>query len=225
MSRLIYILSRHRTQSRTFAYMIKSWYACSPLIWFGKTSEIFWIQTICKLWKQVVEREKERLALAYESLVISKNIMYRCWKWYLWRCFSCALAFAIRKNWCFACFLSHVQMFKLTKLSFLNSIRIWSGSELWQRFFKGERIQISLKVGHHRPASETPVNGVSLACRWRPTLNAGLVVLRISGGPVQYCHENLYFCDFSEGGGGLDPLSPSGSAHRTGQCIHLLRYT
>ena len=29
--------------------------------------------------------------------------------------------------------------------------------------FKGERIQISLKAGHHRPASETPLNGVSLA--------------------------------------------------------------
>ena len=51
-----------------------------PLLWFGKTSEIFWIQTIFKLWKQVVERERERLALAYESLVISKNIMYGCWK-------------------------------------------------------------------------------------------------------------------------------------------------
>ena len=47
-------------QSRTFAYMIDSWYACLPLIWFGMTSEIFWIQTICKLSKQVVERERER---------------------------------------------------------------------------------------------------------------------------------------------------------------------
>ena len=33
-------------------------------------------------------------------------------------------------------------------------------------FYKGERIQISLKAVHHRPASETPLNG--------PTLNAGL---------------------------------------------------
>ena len=33
-------------------------------------------------------------------------------------------------------------------------------------FFMGERIQIPLKAGHHRPASETP-------------LNAGLVALRI----------------------------------------------
>ena len=60
MSRLNYILSRHRTQSRTFAYIINSWYACLPLIWFGKTLEIFWIQTICKFWKQVRERERER---------------------------------------------------------------------------------------------------------------------------------------------------------------------
>ena len=44
-SRLNYILSRHRTQSRTFAYMVNSSYACLPLIWFG----------ICKLWKQVGE--------------------------------------------------------------------------------------------------------------------------------------------------------------------------
>ena len=83
------------TQSRTFAYMINSWDACLPLIWFGKTSEIFRIQTICKLWKQVVERERETQARAYKSLVISKNIMYRCWKWYgTWRCCSCASAFA-----------------------------------------------------------------------------------------------------------------------------------
>ena len=41
-------------------------------------------------------------------------------------------------------------------------------------FNNGKRIQIALKAGYHRPASET--------------------------------------CDFS-GGGGSDPLSPSGSAH------------
>ena len=33
-------------------------------------------------------------------------------------------------------------------------------------FFRGERIQLSLKAGHHRPASEAPfINGVSLGCR------------------------------------------------------------
>ena len=75
-----------------------------------------------------------------------------------------------------------------------------------------------------------------MAFPWRaddgPTLNAGFVVLRIPGDPVQYCEEILYFCDFSGGGGGggggggvRTPCPHSGSAHRTGQCIHLLRYT
>ena len=84
------------------------------------------------------ERERERLALAYESLLISKNIMYRCRKWYLEMLLArigfCTTKSDIRQYWCFACFLSHAQMFKLTKHSFLKSIRIWSGSELWQRF-------------------------------------------------------------------------------------------
>ena len=88
MSRLNYILSRHRRQSRTFAYMINSWYACLPLIWFGKTSEIFWIQTICKLWKQVEERERETIACKSRkiSCIGAENDT--------WRCLSCASAFA-----------------------------------------------------------------------------------------------------------------------------------
>ena len=52
-----------------------------PLIWFGKTSEILWIQTISRCERESErerERERERLALAYESLVISKNIMNGC---------------------------------------------------------------------------------------------------------------------------------------------------
>ena len=112
------------------------------------------------------ERERERLELAYESLVISKNIMYQCWKWYLEmllvRIGFCMTKSDIQQYWCFQ---FHGQMFKLTKHSFLNFIQIRSGSELFF-FFKGERIQISLKVGHHRPASETPWNGLSLAQRW-----------------------------------------------------------
>ena len=54
-------------------------------------------------------------------------------------------------------------------------------------------------------------------------LIAGLIALRNSGDPVQYCLEIQYFCDFSGGSG--PPVPPSGSAHGTGQCIHLLRYT
>ena len=51
--------------------------------------------------------------------------------------------------------------------------------------------------------------------RWRaddgPILNAGLFW---GSGPVLL--RNLIFCDFSEGGGRYDPLSPSGYAHAYG---------
>ena len=109
----------------------------------------WWRQrTICKLWKRVVERERERREREREReretsacTRISfnlKNIMYRCWKRYLEmllvRIGFCTTKSDIRQYWCFACFLSHAQMFKLTKHSNLKSIRIWSGSELWQRF-------------------------------------------------------------------------------------------
>ena len=70
-----------------------------------------------------------------------------------------------------------------------------------------------------------------MAFRWRandgPTLNAGLVVLRISGDPVHYCLEILYFLDFSRGGGGggsgpsVPPLDPRMEPDN----IHLSRYT
>ena len=56
-----------------------------------------------------------------------------------------------------------------------------------------------------------------MAFHWRaddgPTLNAGLVVLRISG----------IRSSIAKGSG--PPAPSSGSAHGTGQCIHLLRYT
>ena len=65
-------------------------------------------------------------------------------------------------------------MFKLTKHSFLNFFF----------FFKVVRIQILLKAGHHRPASETLF---AFRADDGPTLNAGLVVLKISRDPVQYC--------------------------------------
>ena len=138
----------------------------------------------------------------------------------------CATKSDIRQYWCFARFLSHGQMFKLTKHSFLNSIRIWSGSELFF-FFKGERIQISLKADHHQPASETPLNGVSLACRWWPNVECWLGSFENFKGSGPVLLRNSIFLWFFRGGGGggPDPLSPSGSAHGTGQFIHLLRYT
>ena len=78
MSRLNYILSRHRTQSQTFAYMINSCYA-PDLVWqdVGDFLDPNYLQTL-KAGGRERERESERLALAYESHVISKNIMYRC---------------------------------------------------------------------------------------------------------------------------------------------------
>ena len=75
MSRLNYILPRHRTQSRTFAYMINSCILFAlDLIWqdVGDLLDPNYLQTLRER-----ERGRERLALAYESLVISKN-MYRC---------------------------------------------------------------------------------------------------------------------------------------------------
>ena len=140
-----------------------------PLIWFGN----FWIQTIFKLWKQVVEREREReLALAYKSLVISKNIMS----------FSCASAFA-RQSRIFDGIDALYAFYRIPKCLNWRNILSWIpfGSDLDPNsdnifffFFKGERIQISLKAGHHRPASETPFNGVSLACRWWPNVECWL---------------------------------------------------
>ena len=40
-----------------------------------------------------------------------------------------------------------------------------------------ERIQISLKAGHHWPPAEHNLNGVLLAGDGGPTLNAGLVAV------------------------------------------------
>ena len=173
MSRLkliIFFRGIGRKVERSLTWLILGMPVCP---WFG----------LARRRKQVVERERDSSAC----------IRYRCWKWYLEmllvRIGFCTTKSDIRQYWFLACFLSHAQMFKLTKHSFLNSNRIWSGSELWQRFFfiffKGERIQRSLKAGHHWPNQRNAI------FHWRaddgPTLNAGLVVLRISGDPVQYC--------------------------------------
>ena len=88
MSRLDYIISRHRTQSRTFAYMLNS---APDLVWqdVGDLLHPNYLQTL-KAGGRERERERERLALAYESLVIScigaENDT--------WRCLSCRSAFA-----------------------------------------------------------------------------------------------------------------------------------
>ena len=139
--------------------------------------------------------------------------MYRCWKWYS----EMLLAAFARQSRIFDSFDALHAFYRMPKcLNWRNILsRIPFGSDLdlnydnlfFIFFFKGERIQISLKAGHHRSTSETPLNSVSLACPWWPTLNAGLVVLRISGDPVQFCQEILYFCDFS-GVVGVEPLYP-----------------
>ena len=170
MSRLNYILSGHRRQSRTFAYIINSWYACLPLIWFGKTSEIFWIQTISKPLLQVRERERERETSAcirisfnlekYHALVLkmilgdasrAHRLLHEVGYSKVLMLCMLSIACPIDETFFPECHsdLSWIQ--NLTKFFFF--------------FFKGERIQISQKAGHHRPASETPLNGVLLACR------------------------------------------------------------
>ena len=61
MSRLNYNgLSRHRTQSRTFAYMINSWYA-PDLVWqdVGDLLDLYFLQTL-KVGERERERERER---------------------------------------------------------------------------------------------------------------------------------------------------------------------
>ena len=88
-------------------------------------------------------------------------------------------------------------------------------------FFKGERIQISQKAGHHRPASETPLNGVSLACWWWPNVECWLGRFWEFQGIRSSIAKKFYvFVIFQVGG-----CPPYGSAHGIGLCLHLLRYT
>ena len=100
-------------------------------------------------------------------------------------------------------------MFKLTKHSFLNSIRIWSGSELWQRFFllfflreRGSK--------YHKSGIETPLNDVSLACRWWSNVECWLGSFenfRVSG-PV-LLRNSIFFVIFQVGVGRSGPPVPS----------------
>ena len=59
MSRLNYILLMHRTQSRTFAYMINSWYA-PDLVWQDIRDVLDPLQTLQTLKAGGRERENER---------------------------------------------------------------------------------------------------------------------------------------------------------------------
>ena len=74
---------------------------------------------------------------------------------------------------------------------------------------EGGWIQIPLKADHHGPTSETPLNGVTLACGWWPNIEywLGSFVIFRGSGPV-LLRNPIFFCDFSRRRG-----SPSGSAH------------
>ena len=95
-------------------------------------------------------------------------------------------------------------------------------------FFKAERIQISQKAGRWWPTSETPLNGVSLACWWWPNVECWLGSFWEFQGIRSSIAKKFYvFVIFQVGGGGGGggDCPPSGSAHWTGLCLHLLRYS
>ena len=80
-------------------------------------------------------RERERLSLAYESLVISKNIMYRCWKWYLEmllvRIGFCTTKSDIRQQWPIYRSLSTVLILCMLSINWRNILSwIPFGSDL-----------------------------------------------------------------------------------------------
>ena len=70
------------------------------------------------------------------------------------------------------------------------------------KLMRDGRIKTPLYAGHHRPASETPLNGD----RWRaddgPTLNAGLVASQFFRGSGPKLLRNPIFLRFFRGGGG-----------------------
>ena len=77
--------------------------------------------------------------------------------------------------------------------------------------FKGERIHISQKAGHHWPASETPLHDVSLACQWWPNVECWLGSFenfRGSGPVLQRNYIFLWFFRWGGGGGSGPPVLP-----------------
>ena len=71
-------------------------------------------------------------------------------------------------------------------------------------------IQIPQLAGHHRPANETPLNGVSLACRLWPNIECWLGSFAILRGSGRVLLKN-YISVILKGVRTLCP--PSGSAH------------
>ena len=168
-----------------------------PLIWFGKTSEIFWIQTIFKLWKQVRERERERERRERErEIETSAYIRISCnlEKYHEWvlKSFSCASAFA-RQIRIFDGIDALYAFYRIPKCLNWRNILSWIplGSDLdpnsdnvffsflWERGSKYHKKQAIIGP---------PAKHRLMAFRWRAddgqTLNAGLVVLIISGDSI-----------------------------------------
>ena len=89
------------------------------------------------------------------------------------------------------------------------------GAQLWQLFFFF--FFFFFLVDEMREDPNTTICGPTLSHRWNafrlraddgPTLNFGLVALCFSENPDKYCHETLYMCGFSEGGGVRTPYPP-----------------
>ena len=72
----------------------------------------------------------------------------------------------------------------------------------------GKKIQIALKAGHHRPASETPLDGVSLAGRWWPNIKCWLGSFVIFQGVRTSIARKPYIFVIFQGGGGSGPPVP-----------------
>ena len=88
---------------------------------------------------------------------------------------------------------------------------------------RGGRIQDPLLAGHHRPASETPLNGVSIAGRCWPNIESWLSSCDFSRGSGPVLLENPIFFVIFQGGSG-PPVPPSGSAHGLVMSNHMSKY-
>ena len=193
MSRLNYILSRHRTLSQTFAYGMPGCF------WFGLGSKLF--ANIENRREREREREREPSACIRISCNLEKSRIGA--EHDTWRCFSCASAFA-RQSRIFDSIDALHAFYRMHKYLNWRNILSW----IFSSFFKGVRIQISLKADHHRPASETPLNGVSLACRWWPNVECWLGSFENFKGSGSVLLRNSIFLWFFRGGGGSGPPVP-----------------
>ena len=132
MSRLKYIIFLiFRKVGRSLTWLILGMPVAPDLVWQD-------VGDLDPNYLQNLKAERERERETSVCIQISCNLEtyhVSVLKMLLVRNSFCTTKSDTRQYWCFACFLSHAQMFKLTKHSFLNSIRIWSVSELLTTFF------------------------------------------------------------------------------------------